>query len=275
MNFAVAAMLIPFVCRAQLNPRNYRDAEVEALLAPLGAATNVSVYHLRDQTSRGYKQMVEELKEASPETLRLLMTEITNVGVLEKDIPLGLKGNAAFRAYRLSEAFRIAGTNVTSLFSALTNEFLSGRSVYGSESGLLALGSASSPIFLQGLTNSDLRVEAASSEAMSFVKGSDALLGFPYLCDLLKNRSLPLQLRAGSIQSIRESINPKMAVPVLLQIAQTETNVMLRCLAIKGLNPPGPFTNSVLGFLRRALEDRERTVRLTAGNVLQEIRDLK
>src|SRR5579859_1789571 len=104
----LAMLLLPQVCRAQ---SDHRNPKVEALLGPLGTATDSSVYDPKDKSSKDYREMVEKLKNADTQTLRLLMDEVTNIGVLEKSEPTGLSGISAYRAYRINEAFQIVGTN--------------------------------------------------------------------------------------------------------------------------------------------------------------------
>jgi hypothetical protein len=267
---SVAIFLAPFVCRAQ---SDHQSSDVEALLAQLGAATNFSTaYVTPDTSSRDYKRMVDQLRAASPKTLRLLMEEVTNISVLEKGHIYITNGDLAYRAYRLSEAFKIAGTNAAPLFPELRSEFLSGRSAWGAECGLSFVGSDAWPVFLQGLTNSEQRVQVAAMSGISEAPSSDALAALPYLCGFATNQSKPPEFRDFADRCIGTShIKPQAKVPSLVKIGETETNWEIKVTIIYFIGEYGGGNKEARDFLERTSKDKNRWVRSMSEKALREL----
>jgi hypothetical protein len=269
----LAMLLLPQVCCAQ---SDHRSSEVEALLAPLGTATDSSVYDSKDQSSKDYREMVEKLKKADAQTLRLLMDEVANIGVLEKGEPTGLSGIPAYRAYRINEAFQIVGTNAAPLFRELKSEFLSGKSIYASESGLLAVGNDGWSILFQGLTNSNLRVQIAASAIMSLATGTNALVAFPYLSNFATNYSVPSELRESAVLSIVDlTIAPKTKLPILILAVKGNTNVIIRIEAIKEIGRLGIHNEEVRTCLEEMGKDQNKYVRLAVETASQKLNTTK
>lgn len=268
-----AMLLVSSGSITKAEPGN-RDPNVEALLAPLGPATNVSAFGIfdPDKSSPAYKRMVETLSHPDARVFQVLMTEVTNVGVLEKTSPIGLKGEAAPRATRLFQAFRIMGTNVVSLYPQLTNEFLSGRSVNVAANGLSKMGEMGWRVLVDALTNSQPRIQVAAAAVMQYVKGKYALEALPYLYSFTTNSSAPKLLRIGSEESIVNcGIDSTIKVPMLIQIADTDTNTEIRCLAIDGIGQVGVDSKVVRIFLQRVSNDSNGSVRNFATNALDEL----
>jgi DNA-binding Lrp family transcriptional regulator len=270
---SLTLLLLPQVCCAQSDHRNPR---VEALLAPLGAATDSSVYLSKGQSSKDHKEMVEKLEKADIQTLRLLMDEVTNIGVLEKNESTGLSGISAYRAYRINEAFQIVGTNAAPLLPELKSEFLSGKSIYASESGLLAIGEDGWSILFQGLTNSNLRVQIATAAIMSLATGTNVSVAFPYLSHFATNYSTPSELRISAVESIVDlTVAPKTKLPILIQAVKGDTNIEIRCEAIKEIGRLGIYNEEVQKCLERAGKDQNEHVRVAVETALQELNAAK
>jgi hypothetical protein len=269
----LAMLLLPQVCSAQ---SDHRNPKVEALLGPLGTATDSSVYDPKDQSSKDYREMVEKLKNADTQTLRLLMDEVTNINVLEKSEPTGLSGISAYRAYRINEAFQIVGTNAAPLLPELKGEFLSGKSIYASESGLLAIGKDGWSILFQGLTNSNLRVQIATVAIMSLATGTNALVAFPYLSNFATNYSAPSELRVSAVESIVDlAVMPKTKLPILIQAVKGNTNVEIRIEAIKEIGRLGIYNEEVRTCLEETGKDQNKYVRLAVQTASQELNATK
>lgn len=266
---AVGAMFsLTLTCRAR---DEHRNPAVEALLKPLGSANGPSVY-TPDRDSMAYKQLVKQLRNANGRTLQLLMDEVTNVGVLEENQQFELSGSPAYRVYRLGEAFQVVGTNAAPLLDQLESEFLSGRSVYGSECGLLAIGQDGWSVLLRGLTNSDLRVQVAAAAIMGSAKGGTASLAFPYLSHFATNQSASTQLKRASVMSIIDMpVSAKKKIPILIEVAKNDKNVGLRAEAVKALGPLGVGDTSAREFLKEALKDKNHYVRLAASTAIKEL----
>jgi HEAT repeats len=260
-------LVLAQICHAQSNLCNL---EVETLLKPLGTATDLSVYDQKDQSSKGYREMVDKLKNADSQTLRLLMDEVTNIGVLEKAQPTALSGISAYRAYRINEAFQIVGTNAAPLLPELKNEFLSGKSIYASESGLLAIGKDGWAILFQGLTNSNLRVQIAAAAIMSLATGTNALIAFPYLSNFATNYSAQSELRVSAVESIVDlAVASKIKLLILIQSVRSNTNVEVRIEAIKEIGRLGIYNDDVRTCLEEMGKDQNKYVRLAVTNALQ------
>ena len=268
---SVTLLLLPRLCGAQSDDRS---PDVETLLAPLGAATNSSVYDPPDESSRDYKRMVDRLHKANAKTLRLLMEEVTNVGALEKGhiyIKLN-EGNLAYRAFRLGQAFKIAGTNAAPLFPELTGEFLSGKSAWGAECGLLFIGDDAWPVFLQGLTNSDQRVQVAAMSGISYAPPDDALPALSYLCRFATNQSEPFSFRQFAERSIGDShINPQFKVPALIKVGESETNWFNKGVIIYFIGEYGNGIKDARIFLEQTSKDTNRVVRAASEKALREL----
>ena len=264
-------LICPKTCVAQFDNQ---DSRVETLLSPLGHGTNETIIEQPERASKKYKEMVSKLRNPNSGALQLLMEEVTNIGVLEKKGKsgklLGMTGDALYRYNRIYKAFQIAGTNAEPLFSQLTNEFLTGRSVYASQAGLLAIGTNTSmPVFIQGLTSSLPRVQVASAAVLRRSKGTNALSALPYLFGFATNRSAPEELRFISVQSLAQSgISPEVKIPALIQITQVDTNYVFKCLAIEGIGNIGVSNKLIHRFLEQEMKDSNRVVRLAATNVL-------
>jgi len=269
----LAMLFLPQVCRAQ---SDHRNPEVEALLAPLGTATDSSVYLSKDQSTKGYREMVERLTKADTQTLRLLMDEVTNINVLEKSEPTGLSGISAYRAYRINQAFQIVRPNTAPLLPELKSEFLSGKSVYASECGLLAIGKDGWSILLQGLTNSDLRVQTAAVAIMSLATATNASIAFPHLSNFATNYSTPSELRISAVESIVDlAVTPKSKLPILIHVVTGDTNVEIRCEAIKEIGRLGIYNEEVRTCLEETGKDQNKYVRLAVQTASQELNATK
>jgi hypothetical protein len=266
----VAAVFTREICFAE---PDQRSPIVETLLAPLGPATGPEVYG-PDTSSPDYQQMAQRLRSRDHKVLQSLMDEVTNVGVLEKSQPLGLSGTFAYRVYRVSEAFQIAGTNANSLFPALKEGFLSGTSVYASEGGLLAVGGDAWPALLEGLTNSNPRVRVASIASMRLAVGTNAIHAFPYLSRVATNYSSNSSsvsdeaslFRLAAAQSLCGlAVESQVKLPILIHIANAEPDNSIRCIAILAIGKLGTYNDEVRELLRLASEDQNEKIRLAAS----------
>jgi hypothetical protein len=206
------------------------------------------------------------------------MEEVTNIGALEKGQIYIKEGDLAYRAYRLAEAFTIAGTNAAPLFPQLRDEFLSGRSVWGAECGLLFIGSDAWTVFLQGLTNSDRKVRVVAMSGMSFSNAppSSAALAFPYLCRFATNESEPLAFRQFAERCIGSlAVRPEVKVPALISIAEVETNWFSKCVVIDEIGSAGLDNKDVREFLERTSKDKNEHVRAFCEKALRELKASK
>lgn len=267
---SLTTLFLPLVCYAQAA---YRTPEIEALLAPLGAATNSSTaYHRPDKSSKDYERMVDRLRAANSKTLQLLMEEVTNVGALEEG-QIYIKGeDLAYRSYRLAQAFKIAGTNAAPLFPELRSEFLSGRSAWGAECGLLFIGSEAWPVFREGLTNSDKRVQVAAMDGISYAPSANALRAVPIVLGFATNETESVLFRQWAESFIGKShIKPQIKVPLLITIGEKETNWFNRCVIIDYIGFYGTNNNTTRRFLERTGKDKNREVRALSRKALREV----
>ncbi|HUA37126.1 MAG TPA: hypothetical protein VMA35_01865 [Candidatus Sulfopaludibacter sp.] len=246
---------------------------METLLAPLGTATNDSVFS-PDESTKDYKRMVEQLRNPNTETLQILMEEVTNVGAVQGgQLYIKItKGDLVYRAYRLGEAFQIVGTNAAPLFPELRSEFLSGRSTWGSECGLLFIGAEAWPVFLEGLTKRNQQVQIAAMSGLSFsnVPPSIAQLAFPYLCRFATNLSESVLFRGFAQRSIVElAVKPEIKNPALMRITNVETNWFNRCVIIDEIGYAGFDNKDVRQFLGRTSKDENKHVREMSEKALR------
>ena len=255
------------MCHAQ---SDYRNPKVEAFLQPLGPAKGPSVFNSADKSSKKYKRMVSQLQNADSDTLQLLMSEVTNIGALNKTNIL-LRGKAQFRAFRLGKAFAIIGTNAAPLLSKLRNQFLSGNA-WAAECGLLYIGEDAWPVLLQGLTNSNVQVQLAAMDAMHYAQHTNAVLAFPYLSEILTNRFASSLVRSAAEASLVQlAVDPKLKVPVWVQMGGVVTNEIDKRVAISQIWHAGVINKEVREFLDESSHDSDERTRSLATKVLQEL----
>lgn len=260
---------LPCLVRGQ---SDYRSPKVEALLKPLGPANSALVYTPKKST-KAYKNMEQRLKNADTTVLKLLMEEVANIGFLQQT-QHSLAPTTAYRTYRLYEAFQIVGTNATPIFSQLTNEFVSGKSAWGAGCGLMAVGEKGWLVLIQGLTNSNAKVQLAALDAMHHAQRTDAILAFPHLAQLATNSFVSHTIRREAEHSmVGLDVNPQMKIPVLLNIAETATNVFDKLAAIAAFKLNNITNAEVLSFLEQASHDENKRVRHTSIMVLKELKE--
>jgi hypothetical protein len=237
------------------------DSHIQALLEPLALTNKASI---------DYTTAVARFQHPDRQTLQLIKVEIKSIGDLER------KQNyleAANRTLSLRKAFEIAGTNLAPLLPDFGSEFLSGDSVGASGWALVTIGGDAWLTLLQGLTNTNLRVQLCAVEAMPYANGTNAALALPFLESFLTNKSDILRIQ--SVDAIGQlAVDVKGKTNSLLHTMEVDTNITVRCMAIKALGRLGNSEN-VIAILQQASKDKNASVRYAATTMLKEIFDRK
>ncbi|OQC68364.1 MAG: HEAT repeat protein [Verrucomicrobia bacterium ADurb.Bin006] len=212
---------------------------------------------------RRRQDAIEKLRADASGYLPQLMEEVYAVGHIEATN----QNAAASRTAQLALAFEALGSEARPLLPKLEDEFNAGRSIGPCVAAFQHIGGTDCGLILvSGLTNSDRLIRNAAMSTLSgFATNRDvAIFAVRPLLQLLKDDSeFSRALAASVLGSLQQE--PDAVIPDLLQVANNDSNFVVRVSAVKAIGRFGTNAAVVRTDLESiAARDQERSVRRIA-----------
>jgi len=232
--------------------------------------TNDALRALYKQQFTDMAKAETRLRELGTNTLPLLMDRVHAAGSLSKsNRDAGMQA-----AMRLGLAFEILGDTARPLLPQLIEEFRSGRSVWASVVGIKHIGGTEAGLTLvAGLTNSDLIIRDVALSSMSLFATNREVVeaAIPLLISLLQDKSEFTRALASSALGSMPS-KPEFVVPALLQVAEIDSDFVVRCQAAKAIGRFGTNASFARDRLERiASQDAEAITRRAAKVAMESV----
>lgn len=212
---------------------------------------------------RRRQDAIEKLRADASGYLPQLMEEVYAVGHIEATN----QNAAASRTAQLALAFEALGSEARPLLPKLEDEFNAGRSIGPCVAAFQHIGGTDCGLILvSGLTNSDRLIRNVAMSTLSgFATNRDvAIFAVRPLLQLLKDDSeFSRALAASVLGSLQQE--PDAVIPDLLQVANNDSNFVVRVSAVKAIGRFGTNAAVVRTDLESiAARDQERSVRRIA-----------
>ena len=217
------------------------------------------------------QQAVEKLRSLGTNVLPKIELEIRRVARAEGDNPEAAKSAGT----RLALAMEVLGTNARPILPVLIQEYQAGRNIGPMITGIVSIGGTDAGLILvSGLTNSDPTVRSATMSGLSaFANNKEvALAAVPPLLERLEDNSAFSRAVAARILGAFQC-EPDRVIPVLLKVAETDTDHVVRRSAIKALAEFGLSATGVVKALESLLDsETDQHTRRGLLSALEEIR---
>lgn len=235
-----------------------------------------------------FSRILKQLDPASPESVRAEAVQnmrnlgtnafplmVTEMNSIKWHVPVEKDEEIIHRSQRLCAAFEIFGTNL----APLTQDFVANLNTHsnfvGALNAFVVMGRQGLPYVDEALTNDEAPIRfAAVSADMTMGQTNPKIAGetVPILIHLLKDQSASVRCLAGESLGLY-STKPEMSVPALLDCARNDSDIVVRCQAVKAVGKIQARFGLISSETHLALEnistqDESPSVRACAMRVL-------